>query len=746
MTTGVSEPSAAEAPDDPIDALVATDDPGAGAPPPTAVSGRPRWHPRGGRLGIQSKLLLMLLATSILSCLVVGVVGYRSGRDALRENAFDQLTFIRNSRARGITREFNRLVNQLIIFTRGETSVEAIRAFVDGFHELEDEGDTLTAEQSAALESYYLDTFLPALEANTGATTVPDLFLPTNPAQRYLQTWYTAPHADFDEAIAVDDAGDGSAWSRAHVEYHPFFRDVVQRFNYEDALLIDLDGDVVYSAYKGVDLGTNVRDGPFNTSSLRTAFEDAVGFNAVDFAEVVDLERYQPSYNVPGGWAVSPIGDNEEVYGVLALQIPLTNINNVMTGNQDWVDDGLGESGETYLVGRDRLMRSTSRLVVEDPEAYEQAAISGGSSPEDAARAARVGGTVLIQEVDTEQVARAQRGETGELIGEDYFGNEVLAAYMPIELGDLGWVVIAEIDASEAFAGVDDFTRRIVLSTAAILVAVTLASMLLAQVFSRPVKRLLAGVHRVAAGDLGAQVKSSSTDEFADLAGAFNDMSRSLQTKQELLEAEQREHERLLLTMMPESVAQRYRQGEETISQDHHDVAVVFADIVGFDEHASRLDSATALAQLNDIVRQFDEAAERVGVERVRTLRNGYLASCGLIAPRVDNALRAIDFTKEMDGVVQRFNAAHGTRLSLRAGVDAGSVTSGLVGRASVLYDLWGDAVNLASRVQSAGAGAGIYVSARVYDRLRDTMTFEQAGAVETSAGSEPVWRLAATP
>ena len=123
---------------------------------------------------------------------------------------------------------------------------------------------------------------------------------------------------------------------------------------------------------------------------------------------------------------------------------------------------------------------------------------------------------------------------------------------------------------------------------------------------------------------------TSSTDEFADLAAAFNDMSRSLQTKQELLEHEQQEHQRLLLTIMPPPVAKRYRQGEQTISEDHQDVAVVFADIVGFDDYASGLDSATSLAELNELFRQFDEAAERVGVERVRTL-----------AERVPRQLRA---------------------------------------------------------------------------------------------------------
>ncbi len=592
------------------------------------------------------------------------------------------------------------------------------------------------------MQAYYDEVFVPNLNEAQSQDALAPAFYPTNPAQRYLQAHYTAPHDDFDEALAVQNAGDGSAWSASHEEFHPFFSDLVTRFSYEDALLIDDEGNVVYTAYKGVDLGTNLADGPFDRTNLAAAVEEVLESNSVDLVVITDLERYQPSYGIPTAWAVSLIGGDNEVSGVLALQLSMDSINRIMTGNQDWVDDGLGETGETYLVGRDLQMRSTSRLVIEDPESYERQAVEAGLAPDLAARAAEVGGTILIQTVDTPQVARALRGETGELIADDYLGNEVLAAYTPLELGDLGWVVIAETDASEAFAPVDDFTRRIVLATAGIIVAVALASLLLAQIFSRPVKRLVTGVNRVAAGDLGAQVESSSTDEFADLAVAFNDMSRSLQTKQELLEAEQAEHQRLLLTMMPEAVAQRYRQGEQTIAQDHQDVAVVFADIVGFDDYAGGMDSASSLAELNEIVRQFDDAAEQIGVERVRTLRNGYLASCGLVLPRVDNALRALDFTREMDAIVRRFNSRQGTSLSLRAGVDAGRVTSGLVGRSSVLYDMWGDAVNLAFRVQGAVSQPGIVVSQRVYERLRDSTTFEAAGTVDTSTGTEQVWRL----
>ncbi|MFE6964339.1 adenylate/guanylate cyclase domain-containing protein [Agromyces sp. NPDC057679] len=174
----------------------------------------------------------------------------------------------------------------------------------------------------------------------------------------------------------------------------------------------------------------------------------------------------------------------------------------------------------------------------------------------------------------------------------------------------------------------------------------------------------------------------------------------------------------------------------------HQDVAVIFAELVGFDDYAATLDDDEELGQLNALMRSFDEAAERAGVEKVRTLRNGYLASSGLIVPRVDNVRRAVDFAVELRNVISRFNAQHEASVELRAGVSSGSVTSGLVGRTSLAYDLWGDAVNLAYRVRGVTGSPGIYVSQAVKDRMLEGARIVSAGTIETADGAETVWRV----
>jgi class 3 adenylate cyclase len=301
--------------------------------------------------------------------------------------------------------------------------------------------------------------------------------------------------------------------------------------------------------------------------------------------------------------------------------------------------------------------------------------------------------------------------------------------------------VIAKIDTDEAFAPIASFTRTLVLSTAGIIFIVCMAAMLLARLFVRPIRRLEAGTRRIGAGEYDVHLPVESHDEFGDLTVAFNEMSRNLAIKDKLLNQQRRENDRLLLSVMPENVVQRYREGEENIAEEHHDVTVIFADIVGLNELSSQLSSEESLATINRLVREFDAAAEGLGVEQVHTLHNGYLASCGLTVPRLDNVRRTVEFAVEMQRIIERFNAETGNDLDLRAGIDTGSVTSGLVGRASLAYDMWGSAVNLAHRVQS-GSPHGIYVTSRVYDQMRDSWDFTPAGVVSADGADQAIWRL----
>lgn len=701
--------------------------------------GTPRARRRAG-LSIYSILLMMLLFVSVLSSIVVGVIGYLNGTEALRTIAYEKLVETRENRAREVAELFTTIENAVRLGALNETSKQAVRAFSEGFAEL-DAGET-DAATSAALDSYYRDTFAPQLAAATGEVVDGSTFTPRGAAQSYLQANYVIPYEDWEQAIQVDDAGDGSAWSTAHADFHEYYRAMTELQDFEDVLMLDTRGNVVYSAFKGVDLGTNLFEGPYRLTNLADAYRESMATNLVGNVVFEDFDGYNPSLGLPAGWAVTPIADGGTILGALAIELPIARINEVMTAGEEWAGNGLGRTGETYLVGSDRLMRSVSRELLENPDAYRDAAVGAGLSPASADLGVANGSTLLQQSISIEPVSKALAGDAGTMLTRDYLGRDSLTAYAPLGIDGLSWVIIAQKTSAEALIPVEDFTRNLILSTAGMIVFVCLLSLVLAQVFVRPLRRLKQAAQRIAAGEEGVQVDAGSSDELADVATAFNDMSRSLEVKSSLIEEQEKANERLILSFMPEGMASRYKHGDDAITQDNDDVTVIFADIVGFEELSLTLTSEESVARLNDVIRTFDEAAERHGVERVRTTRQSYLASCGLGTPRVDNARRAVEFALELATILERYSSQQGVQLGIRAGLDSGKVTSGLIGRARVVYDMWGDAVNLAFRVQGDSTEPGIYVTQRVADRIPETITLEPAGDVETQNGPQRVWRV----
>src|SRR5574337_1814376 len=634
---------------------------------------------------------------------------------------------------------FSDMTDSLVVYSHSSTVVDAVRAFTAGFDQLADA--TIDPAQEQAIRDYYYDHFVKMVEAYIGGKVQVDPLLPTSNAQKYLQAHYTAPFIEWAETLKRVDAGDASAWTAASIRYHGFFREIVSRFEFNTLVLIDPRGNVVYSAYKGAELGTNVLTGPYRGTALTDAYQKAIGAVAVDDVVVTDFGDYEPS-DMPTAWLMSPIGPQGRVEGVLALQFPISKINRLMTINQKWEAAGLGRTGETFIVGPDSLMRSDSRLFLEDPEAYARDAVAAGASPGVIAKAIRQHGTTLVQPDAIYATRLARQGQTGSVIIRNYLGNETLQSYAPVDLPGLHWSVVAMIDTSEAFAPGSAFTRTVVLSTAVIIFVVCVAAMMLAQLFVRPIRQLEARARRISAGEYDVNLPVTTRDEFGDLTVAFNEMSRNLTIKESLLNEQHKENDRLLLSLMPEAVMQRYRGGEETIAQDYPNVTVIFADFDGLDELAAKLSSEETLSIVNRLVRQFDAAAENIGVERVRTLHNGYLAGCGLSVPRLDSVRRTVDFAVEMQRIVGRFNSETGHDLKLRAGIDTGAVKGGLVGRSIVAYDMWGSTVNLACQVRSGSPQPGVYVTSRVYEAMAESCEFTSAGAVTVAGADEPIWLL----
>ena len=218
-------------------------------------------------------------------------------------------------------------------------------------------------------------------------------------------------------------------------------------------------------------------------------------------------------------------------------------------------------------------------------------------------------------------------------------------------------------------------------------------------------------------------------------------MSRSLRVKSDLVEEQQAENQRLLLSIMPEDLAQRYREGEDGLAHAHPNVTVLYAEISGFADAGADLSPERSAGLIGELLGSVDAAAEQAGVDKMRTTSTGYLASCGVVVPRIDHARRMVGFAQRMVEITHHFNLAHDLDLRLRIGIDTGAVTAGLLGQSKLVYDIWGETVNVANSVLTAGSD-GVFVTAAVHDAVSDTFAFEPAAQVETRNGQRPVWRL----
>lgn len=692
------------------------------------------------RISIQSKLILMLVLCTILAAAVVGGIAFQTGRNSLRTGAFNKLTEIREAQMRSMSAQLADLKNALVTYTHGTMTQAALRDFTAGFDQLSNA--TITPEMQKAIVDYY-NWFGKETEKYSGTRLDVSALLPTSNAERYLQAIYSSRLPTDDLAIAMDDERDGSQWSAANAKYHGFFREIVTRFAFEDALLLDSRGNVVYSTYKNTDLGTNILNGPYNGSKLRDAYLEAMTSNKADRVVFTDFELYEPATMAPTAWMVAPIPATGKAEGVLALQFPITEINKVMTFDKRWAEAGMGKTGETVLGGPDFLMRSDSRLFLEDPEQYRRRVIDAGTPPDIPDIAIRQGGTTLIQPLNPEVQREAQKGLSGTLITKDYLGQESLEAYAPVgQAAGLRWTIAAKVSTAEAFAPEATFTRIVVLATTGIILGVCLLAVLLAQVFLRPIRRLEAGVQRISAGDFDVEIPVETRDEIGELTGMFNEMSRSLSVKDDLLNEHRAQIRQLLHSLMPAPIADKVYQGEEITTRDHTNVTVVYADITGLDRIQADLESGEYLGVVSELLRQFDAAALEFSIERVHPVRQGFLGSCGLTTPRLDNIRLTVDFALECVRIIERFNGESGLRLGLRAGIDTGTVSTGLVGQAAPIFDMWGTAVTLAHRIKNGVPEPGIYVTARVYDVLSETTTFSPAGNVEIAGRTEPIWKL----
>lgn len=218
---------------------------------------------------------------------------------------------------------------------------------------------------------------------------------------------------------------------------------------------------------------------------------------------------------------------------------------------------------------------------------------------------------------------------------------------------------------------------------------------------------------------------------------------RTIEAREEKIRQERAKSEALLLNILPEKVADELKAGPGVIAEAHDNVAILFADLVGFTRLSGQIGPDRLVTVLNEIFSSFDDLADEIGVEKIKTIGDAYMACCGLPDPDAQAAVKIGRFAVAMLEMMGGINARHGLDLELRVGVHCGPVVAGVIGKRKFIYDIWGAAVNTASRMESSSLPGRVHVTSETRDQMGDAFHFESRGEVKLKGvGVVPSWFL----
>lgn len=222
------------------------------------------------------------------------------------------------------------------------------------------------------------------------------------------------------------------------------------------------------------------------------------------------------------------------------------------------------------------------------------------------------------------------------------------------------------------------------------------------------------------------RVHSEGYHRLVERNAAFTALEKSLAELRE----EREKSERLLLNILPAKIAARLKEREQTIAESFAEASVLFADLSGFTSYSQHVDAQQLVELLDVIFSAFDDVARAAGIEKIKTIGDAYMAVAGLPVPRSDHADAMADVAIGMQAAFTEAIRGRGVPLELRIGIHSGPVVAGVIGRHKFIYDLWGDTVNIASRMESHGEGGRIHISATTRDLLGDRFQCESRGGI----------------
>jgi methyl-accepting chemotaxis protein len=484
-------------------------------------------------MNIRQKMLIGAGLLTLIPVLITAALLWQGASsladDALAQRTQNQLNSLRDTKRQQLTDELNSRVRSLQALAAQRSTVDAMRNFRQSFASASKDSAVAQDVASASLTKYAQEQFAPEY-AKRNASAAPDLAkfiaaLDANGAALQQEFIVRNPNPLGQKERLLRPEGT-YAYAAAHAQFHPGIERAQKLNEFYDIFLIDTETDtVVYTVFKELDFGTSLTKGIAAGSKLAEAYTKVKQAPNRDTVYLSDFAPYLPSYDDQAAFAATPIFDGDRQIGVIAMQYPIDKITDVMSSGKAWEKIGLGKTGDLFLVGPDKLLRTNARYVIENKTAF---ADQLGDKLSANARSAllKKETSIGLVAIDSDATRPALAGQDGYVTFTDYRNVPSYGAYGPLRVQGLNWGLVAKIDQAEADEPIQNLNRQsllraLIIGLGVVALAGVAVSLFLRQ-FLKPIQTLSETVQKVASGETAARSQLTEKDEIGDLGRAFD--------------------------------------------------------------------------------------------------------------------------------------------------------------------------------------------------------------------------------
>lgn len=593
---------------------------------------------------IQTKLILgasVLIVTGLIcTSVVLGYISSQQSKLALEEANIEKLNSIKYSTTAQLQTYFDQVAQQIKGAVNNQTIIKSTKQLRFSFYNYKSSDEI--AKQKAAVSDYYNNIFLNEYQ-KLNPNIKPDLDNLVNqlsPSSLALQYEYIVKNKyPFDEKYKLLNDGKFNAYASAHQNIHQELKVYKEQYGYDDIYVVDAKkGFVMHSVNKNIDYATSLKEGYFAKTDLGVAYREALKIKSdqPDAVYLSDFSLYMPSFDEPEFFISKPIYEGKKISGVLIFKLSSAKMNKIITYKNDWVTNGLGETGETFLVGNDGLMRSNSRILKEDTEQYESLLKNQQVEQQSLDAIKNHHTSILLHPISTPAIDAALAGNEGTVRYQKYTGHEVISSYSPIKIFNNEWVIISEMNYKEATHAATVLAKKLTFSsiiTALIVIVVSIfATLLFSRSLVAPINKTVEVMKDIAQGegDLTARLDEGRSDEIGELAKWFNTFTKKVQSvildiKQEAIQLEDTSQEMKKISTENTKGASQQQQAIKKATVSMNEISELAENVAEFAINAEKTADTVASASTKgvavmeatkssilNVVKNVDEASQTI--------------------------------------------------------------------------------------------------------------------------------------